>query len=58
VKPDDPMLDEIKSYKDFPRSEAWIRRATEKLLRNPAPADTTAAAAAAPPGQGALLKPD
>jgi len=45
VKPDDAMLAEIKSYKDFPKQEDWIRRTTEKILRG-SPASSAAAAAA------------
>jgi hypothetical protein len=42
VKPDDAMLAEIKSYKDFPKQEEWIRKTMEKILRG----DGRAAAAA------------
>jgi hypothetical protein len=33
VNPDDPMLADIKSYKEFPRQEEWIRRTIEQVLR-------------------------
>ena len=33
VEPDDPMLAEIKDYREFPKSEAWVRAAIEKVLR-------------------------
>jgi hypothetical protein len=45
IDPDDPLLAEIKSYKDFPRDGDWIRRATEKVLRRTAPPATAPAAA-------------
>lgn len=32
VKPDDPMLADIKTYADFPRSEKWISERVKKLL--------------------------
>jgi len=32
VKPDDPMLAAIKDYREFPKSEAWIRAAIAKVL--------------------------
>jgi hypothetical protein len=35
ISPDDPMLADIKSYKDFPRQEEWIRRTIEQVLRKP-----------------------
>ena len=40
VRPNDPMLAEIKSYEDFPKAEGWIRQATETVLRKPAQAAT------------------
>lgn len=33
IKPDAAMLDDIKSYKDFPKQEAWINNTMEKLLK-------------------------
>ncbi len=35
VTPNDPMLADIKSYKDFPKTQEWIRSATQKLLGEP-----------------------
>jgi hypothetical protein len=36
VRPDDPLLVDIKNYHDFPKDEDWIWKATEKVLRRPA----------------------
>ena len=33
IEPDDPLLAEIKDYREFPKSEAWHRRAMEKVLK-------------------------
>ena len=33
VKPDDPMLAAIQDYREFPKSEAWIRDAIAKVLK-------------------------
>lgn len=33
IKPDDPLLKELHSYKDFPKNEEWLRKARERLLR-------------------------
>ncbi len=33
VKPEDALLAEIKTYADFPKSEEWIRRRLETILR-------------------------
>ena len=35
VRPDDARLAELKSYADFPKSERWLRRSLEALLREP-----------------------
>jgi hypothetical protein len=35
IKPDDPLLAPLKSYADFPRSEAWLREALAKVLKVP-----------------------
>ena len=32
VKPDDPLLAPIKSYEDFPKTEAWLKSARKKIL--------------------------
>ncbi len=32
IKPDDPMLGDIKSYADFPRSEQWLNETLRKVL--------------------------
>jgi hypothetical protein len=32
ISPDDPLLDPLKDYADFPKSAAWITRAMEKIL--------------------------
>ena len=32
IRPDDPMLSDIKSYADFPKSEEWIQGAIGRLL--------------------------
>ena len=37
IKPDDPLLAPLKSYADFPKSEAWLKQALEKVLKAPAP---------------------
>ena len=34
IAPDDALLAEIKDYRDFPKSDAWIRRAIEKVLKS------------------------
>lgn len=33
IKPDDPMLDDIKSYQDFPKKEAWIDQTVARILK-------------------------
>ncbi|MCA1686078.1 MAG: DUF4091 domain-containing protein [Planctomycetia bacterium] len=35
IKPDDPILAPLKSYADFPKSEAWLREAIGKILETP-----------------------
>jgi hypothetical protein len=40
VRADDPILAAIKDYRDFPKSEKWIRESIEKALRTPQPAST------------------
>jgi hypothetical protein len=35
VRRDDPMLGDLKSYADFPKSEQWIRAALERVLSAP-----------------------
>lgn len=32
ISPDDPLLDPLRDYADFPKSAAWITRAMEKIL--------------------------
>jgi hypothetical protein len=34
VQPDDPMLAEIKDYREFPKSEAWLRSAIAKVMKS------------------------
>jgi hypothetical protein len=34
IKPDDAMLNDIKSYQDFPKKEAWIDRTVAYILTN------------------------
>ena len=34
IKPDDAMLNEIKSYAKFPKDEEWLRKTLEKVLRS------------------------
>lgn len=34
VRPDDPMLAAIEDYRKFPKSEAWIRSAIERVLKS------------------------
>ncbi|MBN1488646.1 MAG: DUF4091 domain-containing protein [Phycisphaerae bacterium] len=36
VKPNDPLLAELKTYADFPKNEAWLRAAIEKIVNRPA----------------------
>jgi hypothetical protein len=33
IKPDDPLLADVKSYKDFPRDEQWIARTMRAILK-------------------------
>jgi hypothetical protein len=33
IKPDDPMLAELKSYQDFPKDEKWIARTMRTILK-------------------------
>jgi hypothetical protein len=33
IKPDDALLAPLKSYADFPKSEAWLREALAKVLK-------------------------
>ncbi len=35
IKPEDPMLAEIKTYADFPKTEAWLRKTLELILTMP-----------------------
>jgi len=32
VKPDDPLLADVKSYADFPKSEDWLRKSIDAVL--------------------------
>ena len=32
IKPDDPLLEPLKDYQDFPKSEDWLHAAREKVL--------------------------
>ena len=38
VRPDDPMLADVKTYADFPRDAEWIKRTIEQLLKAKKPA--------------------
>lgn len=33
INPDDPLLDPLKSYADFPKSETWLKETLTKILR-------------------------
>lgn len=33
IRPDDPLLADIKTYADFPKAEDWIRKSVDKVLR-------------------------
>ena len=33
IKPDDPLLGAIRTYADFPKQEAWINQALERILK-------------------------
>ncbi|MEO6807639.1 MAG: DUF4091 domain-containing protein, partial [Isosphaeraceae bacterium] len=35
IRPDAPLLAPLKSYADFPKSEAWLRQALETVLKAP-----------------------
>ena len=35
IEPDDPLLADLKTYADFPKSEEWHRNALERVLRAP-----------------------
>lgn len=37
IKPTDPMLSEIKTYADFPKTEQWLNDAIRKVLRKSGP---------------------
>ncbi len=39
IKPGDPLLAPLKSYADFPKTEAWIRLARERLLKGSTPTE-------------------
>jgi len=36
IRPDDPLLAPLKTYADFPKTEEWLRSATEAVLKRPA----------------------
>lgn len=36
IRRDDPMLAALKTYADFPKNEAWLRAAIEKIIDAPA----------------------
>jgi hypothetical protein len=36
IKPEDPLLNEVKTYADFPKDKAWILETMKKILRKPA----------------------
>ena len=40
ISPDDPMLGELKSYAEFPRSESWITETLTKILKGRPTSDT------------------
>jgi hypothetical protein len=33
IKPDDPMLADLKSYADFPKTQAWLEQARRRILK-------------------------
>jgi hypothetical protein len=33
IKPDDPLLADVKTYADFPKDEAWVRKTMETILK-------------------------
>ena len=34
IRPDDPLLADLKTYADFPKNEEWLRKALEVVLRS------------------------
>jgi hypothetical protein len=36
IKPDDPMLAQIKTYADFPKRAEWVEKALAQILKRPA----------------------
>jgi len=43
IRPDDPLLSDITSYKDFPKDEDWIKDTTRKVLSQPSASKSAAA---------------
>ncbi len=37
IKPEDPLLGEVRTYADFPKNEAWIEQALRNILTAPRP---------------------
>ena len=33
IKPDDPLLADVKTYAEFPKDEAWVRKTMETILK-------------------------
>jgi len=38
IKPSNPMLDDLKSYAEFPKNSAWLDRTLKQILKSPRPA--------------------
>jgi hypothetical protein len=41
IDPDDALLQEIKTYGDFPKNEQWIQSALQRILEAPPASDAT-----------------
>jgi hypothetical protein len=39
IKPEDSLLADIKSYAQFPKNEAWLRKTLERILKAPRVSD-------------------
>jgi len=33
IRPDDPLLADLKSYADFPKNAAWLEQALRRILK-------------------------
>jgi hypothetical protein len=40
IRPEDPMLSDIKTYADFPKREAWLRETLQKILKGQRTSDS------------------